>query len=83
MLLIFQPNLSWESGDTSGSGDIHNIVGAFSVSTFSYIDSTFPPTIPGLEYTLRTNRCHFTMPDNKVHYTLDVNKLHFTLPDDD
>jgi hypothetical protein len=32
------------------------------------------PTVPGVEYTLPENRCHFTMPENRCH---------FTIPEDD
>lgn len=81
MLLSLHNNIGSESGDTSGSGDIHNIVGAFSVSTFSLMITA--PSVPGLEYTLATNRCHYEMPENKMAYTLRLNKLQFTLPDDD
>lgn len=38
------------------------------------------PTVPGLEFTLPTNRLHYEIPENRLHYTLPINRMHFTIP---
>ena len=41
------------------------------------------PDQPGLEYSTRPNRLHFTSPVNRLHYTTRPNRLHYTAPEED
>jgi hypothetical protein len=41
------------------------------------------PTVPGLEFTLPTNRLHFVVRENRLHYTIPTNRMHFTIPEED
>ena len=33
-------------------------------------DAAPSPDVPGLEYTLPSNKLHFAMPENKLHFTV-------------
>jgi len=43
------------------------------------------PTIqpPGVEFTLRENRCHCVLEENRAQYELRENRCHFVLEDED
>jgi hypothetical protein len=45
--------------------------------------ATVAPTVPGLEWTLPTNRMHHTMSKNRMQYTMPANRMHFTMPEED
>lgn len=42
----------------------------------------FVPSVPGLEFTLPSNRLHFAIPNNQLHYDIVDNKLHYTIEGD-
>ena len=39
--------------------------------------------VPGLEWTLAENRCHYVMPLSLSHSTLLENRCHYGIPEDD
>jgi len=45
--------------------------------------TTAVPTVEGLEYTLPSNRLHFTIPKQSMEHTLPGNKLHWTIDNED
>jgi len=42
-----------------------------------------PPDSEGLEYTLSSNRCHYSFDENLTNYTIDINRLHYDFSDED
>lgn len=40
-------------------------------------------TVPGLEYSSRLNRLHFTTQVALFHYTTELNRLHYTTREED
>jgi len=48
--------------------------------TYEGVADEVAPTVPGLEFTLPTNRMHFTLSTNRMHSTLGINRLHFEIP---
>lgn len=42
-----------------------------------------PITDIGLEWTLRPNLMHHTLPEGRMHYTLPVGREHWTMPNED
>ncbi|MFA5376332.1 MAG: hypothetical protein WC455_11360 [Dehalococcoidia bacterium] len=42
-----------------------------------------PPDVPGMEWTLKKNRLHWTMKDRITQWTMPKSRMHWTLPEDD
>ena len=56
----------------------------FAFFPFRWTDSAVTvPTVPGMEWTLPSNKLHYTLPDNLLDYSLPENKLHFTMREED
>lgn len=58
-------------------------IATFSIATFAGVNTTDAPNIPGLEYTLSTNRLHYILDEQLLHYTLPINRLHYSVEDNE
>lgn len=67
-----------EADSAVGQADRQQLCGMYGGILASQV-----PTIPGMEFTLPTNRMHFDLDPNLLHYDLPANRLHFTAPEDD